>query len=152
MPRIHLATFLLAALASGCGGNNTAPVSGVLTFKGEPVTAGSLIFVPKVPEEQQFQSVRTGAATPDQSGRFYVSSYASNDGAVVGTTYNVAYAPPAAPQSSDKEIYAKMLEVYNKFGHLRLPDGFTVEVKPGSNDLKLELIAGPKTAARVDSN
>jgi hypothetical protein len=43
---VGLAPILLSCLALGCGGDGTYRVSGKITFKGQPVPAGKIYFLP----------------------------------------------------------------------------------------------------------
>jgi hypothetical protein len=70
---------LVALVAlSGCGDGRPGrvPVSGKVVIDGEPLTSGSVVFVP----EHGRQSI----GNLDKDGHFVLSSYASNDGAVLG--------------------------------------------------------------------
>jgi len=76
-------SLLVLPLLAGCGGNHsTAPVSGVIKFKGELLQAGGAVrFVPlgggAEPGKAAF-----GTISPE--GAFVLSTYATEDGAVLG--------------------------------------------------------------------
>ena len=62
MLRASALTVLACALVGGCGGSNVVPVSGTLTFKGNPVTNAFVHFVP--------ENGRPSLGETDQGGRF----------------------------------------------------------------------------------
>ena len=137
MMRYHASfALLVCALAAGCGPKIT-PVHGKVTYKGEPVTAGTITFMPKVPADQ-IDAGKPSFANPDKNGEFQMSSYGRDDGALVGT-HTVIYTPPPPSSSIDPVQKAEEMKLHHKFKGLKLPDGFTVEVKSGRNDIKLEL-------------
>lgn len=82
---------LLAALilplgaGSGCGGapeaaaklSTTVPVSGLVTYKGNPLTRGTVVFEPDAGRPAH------GAIQPD--GHYTLSTFKDGDGAVEGT-------------------------------------------------------------------
>ena len=79
MPKLALAA-LLALSGAGCGAKSefpeTFPVSGKVTYKGQPVTKGTVTFQP-----DQGQPA-TGAIQPD--GTYQLSTFAEKDGALPG--------------------------------------------------------------------
>jgi len=74
-----LATLFLA-VHSGCGSKSefpaTVPVSGKVTYKGQPVAKGTVTFQPEGGQPA------TGALQPD--GTFTLSTFAERDGALPG--------------------------------------------------------------------
>jgi hypothetical protein len=131
---------LFCLVLVGCS-SNMGDIHGQLTSKGERVTAGSIIFFPQAGEEQ-FEAGKAAATIPDEGGSFRLS-------AIVGT-HHVRYVPAPPPQTTDKDLHAKMLATWQEFGHLRLEEGYTIDVKPGRNDITLELTAGPRRPPVVD--
>ncbi len=121
---------------AGCG-PRMAEVHCKITFEGKPVTAGSVIFAPKAPDDQ-FEVGRPAVGAPDANGQFRLTTSRPGDGVLVGL-HTVSYLAPGPPETVDRELFAKMKDRYEKFGRLRLPPGHTVEVKPGRNDITLEL-------------
>jgi hypothetical protein len=76
------AAVALLVASSGCGtpapaGAPTAPVRGKVTYKGQPVTKGRIIFEPDGKGGQA-----TGEIHPD--GTFVMTTYQKDDGAVLG--------------------------------------------------------------------
>ncbi len=78
-----LSAGLLVSTVSGCGssaastGAPTAPVRGKVTYKGQPVTKGRIIFEPDGKGKEA-----TGEIQPD--GTFVLTTYKKDDGAVLG--------------------------------------------------------------------
>ncbi|NNJ24279.1 hypothetical protein [Alienimonas chondri] len=136
----------LPLLAIGCGGSDqrdTAPVRGTVTFDGEPVSGGQLSFAP-TRAGGDAEPGKAGAATIDADGGFFVSTYAPEDGAVVGT-HAVSYiAPPAeAPRSettsSGEPGVAAPPPTRSPYEGL-VPKTKQVTVEPGGNEFRIELI------------
>lgn len=79
---ISLALLLSALLAQGCGQEQKGehevyPVTGTVTYKGAPVAGATVSFLSQ--ERQVSAYGRT-----DDAGRFQLTTYAQNDGAVAG--------------------------------------------------------------------
>jgi len=124
----------------GCG-PKMGQVHGKITFEGKPVTAGSVNFAPKG-DDGQFESGSSAQAAPDENGEFQLSTKTKNDGALVGR-HEVSFLAPGPPRVTDPSLHAKLMESHKKFGNLRLPPGYVVEVKPGVNNITLELERAP---------
>jgi hypothetical protein len=90
-PMVSIGLLLLGF--SGCGhssaatGAPTSPVRGKVTYKGQPLTKGRVIFEPDGKGKQA-----TGEIQPD--GTFVLTTYQKDDGAVVGT-HRVSIDAPA---------------------------------------------------------
>lgn len=67
---------LVALLGCGDGRPNRVPVSGKVEIDGAPLRYGSIFFMP--------EHGRQSSGNLDRDGRFALSCYASNDGAVLG--------------------------------------------------------------------
>ncbi|MAT72370.1 MAG: hypothetical protein CMJ58_22940 [Planctomycetaceae bacterium] len=130
-----------AALSAGCSDSTqleTAPVTGVVTLDGQPVTTGAIIFTP--------DSGWVGQGELDAQGRFALSTYGDQDGAIVGH-HRVAIVaesgddpaehferPPTAPiRSLIPERYAD-----------NRTSGLTADVKAGvDNEISFPLTTKP---------
>ena len=91
LARLSSATWFTAALACGlvgCNGGDpyaTTPVSGVVTCQGKPVANATVNFTPQ-PQEGRAEGRRGRVALgiTDQEGRFTLTTFENNDGAIVG--------------------------------------------------------------------
>ena len=130
---------VLASLTglSGCGGGGqeraVAPVKGKVTANGQPVKGGSVTFRPtaQVAGKSGVTGKPASGAVKDD-GTFVLSTYGDGDGAVIGK-HVVTFTPfMKGPESDDDKPapspYAGMVP--------KSPD---VEVKPGANDIAIEL-------------
>lgn len=76
------AVLLVFAIVSGCGGTSlrepTAPVTGVVTYNGEPVGGATVVFGPASGQDQP------ATGTTDAEGRFTLTTYEQGDGAILG--------------------------------------------------------------------
>lgn len=73
---------------TGCGGSGieempVASVTGVVQCKGAPIQGGIIFFEPKQTGESA-KVGKTGMGRIDDQGRFTISTYGTEDGAVVG--------------------------------------------------------------------
>jgi len=96
-----LALVLTMGLASpGCGGGEPGviPVSGRITYKGEPVTIGDVYFSPSG------SSTRGAQGKLDSNGNYALGTFSAQDGAYVGT-----YKVTVVSRGPDKPIPAKMI-------------------------------------------
>jgi hypothetical protein len=131
---LSLALALLACLV-GCGEGKTAPVNGRVKLKdGSDVSvlAGySLTF-----EADGGKTSAVGDVNRD--GTFKLSTYAANDGAVPGK-YRVAINPRPNPDPDKPPSKSKLPAKYENLD----TSGLTAEVKPGQNNIELELDKAP---------
>src|SRR5687768_1820438 len=75
---MRLLVFLLLAVLFGCDDRPTrVPVSGIVTIDGQPLDRGNIKFVPK--------NGRPSAGSIGTDGRFTLTCYDGNDGALLGT-------------------------------------------------------------------
>lgn len=84
----NFAAVLLSLVLAGCGGSNeyeTTPVSGVVTCHGKPVANATVNFTP-LPAEGRApgQRGRVALGLTDKDGRFKLTTYNDDDGAIVG--------------------------------------------------------------------
>lgn len=93
--------FCAPVIAAGCGGGHefpTTPVSGIVTCSGNPVSGGTIMFIPLATDAK----ANTGKAASGEiaeNGSFTLSTYGANDGAIVGK-HTVQILPP--PASDDR--------------------------------------------------
>jgi len=127
-----LAALLMLPTLTGCS-SRTQPVEGVVVFADtrEPATtlAGYLVTFESVEHEPAVSA--TGVVQAD--GRFVMSTFAQKDGAVAGKQ-RVAITPPVDFNSG---AVAPWL-IHRRHGQFAT-SGLEIEVKPGRNDVKLEV-------------
>jgi hypothetical protein len=131
---LGLALAMLACLI-GCGGGKTAPVNGRVKLKdGSDVSmlAGySLTF-----EAEGGKTSAVGEVRPD--GTFQLSTFGANDGAEPGK-YRVAINQPSNPNPDAPPTKSKLPAKYSNLE----TSGLTAEVKPGQNNIVLEVERAP---------
>lgn len=93
------------ALAAGCSGPTgaadrqpTAPASGVVTHRGEPVEGATVTFIPATNPVPAY-------GITDAEGRFQLTTYEQDDGAIIGEHYvtvnkTTGATPPSGPAST----------------------------------------------------
>lgn len=101
IPVLLLALTLLPFL-SGCGGGKAQiePAKGKVVFNGQPVTAGSVAFVPIGEGGSEPGRPARGTVGPD--GTFVLTTYETGDGAAVGK-HRVEYVAPEEEEKQDEE-------------------------------------------------
>ncbi len=81
-------SLLLLGVASGCGGGGgekeVIPISGKVTCNGEPVTSGSVMFVPDVDPAVDGNPGKPASGALDENGEFVLTTYVKGDGVVIG--------------------------------------------------------------------
>lgn len=140
--RCVLFASLAVAVESGCGGGvdqlHVARVSGKVSCNGKPVTAGMVIFMPRVePGEDSMKSGKSASGLIQPDGTYVLSTYGSNDGAIVATHSVQVFAPPL----EDDDI---PLTVENQFACGNAPLEKVVYDTDNSIDLELEFTPAKK--------
>lgn len=82
--KLRLSSLAALLFALGCGGSGdfvVAPVRGVVTVDGKPLAGGRLMFAPVA--KGSIKAGKTGFADIQTDGTYAVSTYGSEDGAVV---------------------------------------------------------------------
>ncbi len=112
-------------IASGCSESGefaTAPVQGKLLFNGQGVPNTTVIFTP-VSQPGAQKTGKSATGTTDEQGNFTLSTYAPNDGAVVGKhSVAIDQGDPANPRPGN------------------VPPDLVVEVTKGANEITIELV------------
>lgn len=147
MPSVTCAVMIGLAVA-GCQSRptdpnrpKTVPVSGVVTYMGQPVEGATVTFVSTAGK-------RGAVATTDAAGRFVLTTFEPKDGAIPGT-YQVAIQKTIVEGASEEDATGKggkeasagtpkdLLPAKYKDAS---QSGLSVEVKePGVKELKFEL-------------
>lgn len=125
---------------AGCGGSGnppTVPISGTVTYKGEPLKAGQVKFNPVDPK-----TTRPAEGKIQSDGSFTIETFKPGDGAMVGE-----YLISLIPLADDPTMLAKDVSAAQKKGPF--PEKYadpktsglkeTVTLGKPKNDLKLEL-------------
>jgi hypothetical protein len=136
LARFRPIVFWLTVTVLGCGpsGPETAEVTGLVTFNGQPLPDAAVVFTP--------DNGRLASGVTDSEGRFELSTFGENDGALIGKhivtiTANASYIPtmwpdPPAPPPKGPKIPAR----YGSPGQ----SGLEADVKSGGpNELTFEL-------------
>ncbi|MEX2309854.1 MAG: hypothetical protein WD738_19945 [Pirellulales bacterium] len=126
---------MLFAATVGCGGKELAEVRGKVTFGGQPVTSGVLVFSPIAKSEDQAPGKSsTGDIQPD--GSFQLSTHQIHDGAIVGR-HRVRF----IPSIDDDEKVDSPRMTSSDYSHLTLPADYVTEVESGKdNEINIELV------------
>lgn len=146
----HAPFFIAIAVLAGCNfGPALAPVNGTVTHDGKPLAKGTIRF------ESPGKPPATGKIAEGQIVE--VTTFKPNDGAPVGAQKiaiwaqeDAASAVVANPGESSKAGANYMVGKSLIHADYNNPDssGLTADIKSGKNELKLELFATPKKAAK----
>jgi hypothetical protein len=122
-----------AAVLAGCAGPTLSSVSGTVTYKGDKVKGGTLIFSPA---GEGANPGPPSSATVQEDGTFAVKTIEGSGGAVVGKC-TVGYTAPGGEASTDP----KKQGTPSPYAGL-VPKETSLEVKPGANTFNIELVQG----------
>jgi len=124
--RSFLALSLIISTA-GCGAKAetkaTGQVAGKVTFKGQPVTFGTVMFSPIPKDEKDKLPGKAATGEVGQDGTFKLNTYVEGDGAILGKHKVSVGSPDPA-----KKLPGKSQE------------NLVVEVKPGENPVEIQLV------------
>jgi hypothetical protein len=122
-----------AVLLAGCGKSETVPVTGTVTFKGQPAANAEVMFNAK--------QGRLATGVTDESGKFTLSTAKPNDGAMPGE-YVVTlaeYYPPEKPPAMPRDGGPLPSRFPRKYGDpSHSPLNVTVE-REGKNEFLLDV-------------
>ena len=93
----------------------TSPVAGTISANGRPVSSGKIVFLPRSPTGRQ-------ASSPIIGGKYSLTSFARDDGALPGT-YDIVVVSPSVPPRY----------------RLQTTSGLIGQVQQGANMLDLDL-------------
>jgi hypothetical protein len=127
---VRFLVLLLPVVLVGCDDRPTrVPVSGIVTIDGQPLDRGNIKFVPK--------EGRPSAGSIGADGRFTLTCYDGNDGALLGT-HRVQVAANRIISDSKIEWFAPP-----KYADFRTSE-ISVEVTVPVEDVKIELHWGDR--------
>jgi len=124
----------------GCGGGDddfpTAPVSGKVSYNGQAVKGGTLTFAP-IPKKAGENAGKAASATVGDDGTYTLTTYKTDDGAVIGK-HKISYSPPpdAGSESPAEGQHAKPKP--NPYAGLK-PKQAEVEVEDKKNEINIDL-------------
>lgn len=135
--RRNLVAFsLLSCLAAAGCGRDMAQVHGTVTYDGQPVTRGAVVFSP-IPAKDQTTPGKSSTGDIQPDGSFQLSTHRLHDGAYVGQ-HRVRF---IRSLDDDKKKGDPTTPAAASYANLTLPDGFKAEVKSGGeNEINIELI------------
>jgi hypothetical protein len=133
---MRIILLLLLPLLAGCDDRpRRVPVSGVVTIDGQPLDRGNIKFVP--------QNGRPSAGAIGEDGRFTLTCYDGNDGALLGT-HRVQVASNRIISDSKIEWFAPP-----KYADFRTSE-ISVDITEPVEDLKIELAWGNKKGPYIE--
>jgi hypothetical protein len=142
--RLSLSGFVVFAAASlifsvGCGDGRPerVPVSGIVTIDGKPLVEGNIKFVPEVG--------RPSAGVVEQDGRFKLTCYDGNDGAIPGK-HRVQVSASRILNGAKVQWFAP--PHYADFRR----SGLEVEITKPRDDLVIELTWGNMKGPFIDGS
>ncbi|MEZ6132711.1 MAG: hypothetical protein R3C59_28930 [Planctomycetaceae bacterium] len=132
-----VAGITIAVILAGCGGKDpnlpeTVSVSGTVSFKGEKLTDGTVMFHP------QGGTGHPATGEIGENGIFTLTTFDASDGAVVGNHIVTVQQFPRGANPGFEEEAPGYVKFPKKYTEVRTSD-LLVEVKAGANTLNLEL-------------
>jgi hypothetical protein len=137
-PITALLRLALPLLLVGCGSTNLAPVKGKLTYLGQPVKGGMLIFSPLASSEEPQPGKAAAAEVSRNDGSFTLETHHSGDGAKIGR-HRVTYSPPVQELTEQQRTDPGYFAPPSPYAGL-VPRTLEVEVKAGENTVNIELV------------
>ncbi len=129
---------VLLAAAVGCGaGGGKASVSGKVLAGGQPVTSGSITFMPI--NSEGGASPASGEIKPD--GTFVMGTEKPADGVAVGK-HSVSFSAPSVEQPEWDGYGTPPAAKEVPYANL-VPKQTELEVQAGANDITVELVPAP---------
>ncbi len=131
--QIVLLSAAVSVVVGGCNrGPAMAPVSGKVTYKGQPLKHGNVLFQPSVGPPAK------GEIGPD--GSYTLSTYKKNDGAVLGKhrVQVICVDPRAKPANPDEETPSAKSLIPEKYSNY-VTSEITVEVVKGGGPYPIDL-------------
>lgn len=141
-----LCSIALSASLIGCSGGEfkVVKVTGDCQCDGQPIKSGWLQFAP-IPESNEKMPGKASIGQIQPDGTFTLTTYAENDGAVVGK-HRVTVNEPSMPEAAEIKRGAAVPEKHN----CQLAEELRLEVKPGEeNHFVIQMIPrSPKPKSR----
>lgn len=139
-PFIYGLLFASLGVWTGCGGEpgleGTTAVSGIVTYKGQPVEGASVTFSPASGQG------RAASALTDAEGRFQLTTLKAGDGALPGS-YQVTIAKTEVQNAMTPEEAQAYFEKHQKSPEVRQKELLPVKYKrPNTSGLSAEVTDG----------
>lgn len=132
---LFLGAIILTTL-SGCGGTPTVPVTGMVTYKGQPVQGGSLMFSPiSTGKDQTPGQPAIGVINTDGT---YTLARSAGTGVQVGR-HRLTYSPPAQELTEEQRTNPRYIAPPPAYMGLATKES-EVEVTPNTITLDIELV------------
>jgi hypothetical protein len=122
--------FLLMVVGSGCGDMKVAPVRGVVTLDGKPLSRASVTFQPEAGGRPSF-------GVSDENGNYRLGYSMNEEGAEIGNCKVRITTALEQGEEGSKRAAEKVPAKYFK-------EPLVVAVEPKSNTINLELTSAPK--------
>lgn len=120
------------------------PVSGTIKFKGAPLANATITFIP------EGSAPRNPFGTTDAEGKFQLTSYDTNDGAVAGD-YLVVIVAKASDGKKQEERTASDMIALGPGGGLKMEDNIPAKYSDRkTTDLKRSVVAGDTNVFNFD--
>ncbi|WDI41619.1 hypothetical protein [Bremerella sp. P1] len=129
-----LGSVALLAFVTGCFGGNgypkTAPVKGVITYKGKPLADANVSFIPS--------GGRPASGTTNSNGEFELTTFVQGDGALPGEHHVLVQ---KFTQPASDELYAEVkTAIPKKYSEIKTSPLRESISKEGNVDLRIELL------------
>lgn len=111
---------------SGASAPDTIKVQGKVTCQGQPLTEGTVSFVPVEPAEGHPSRAATGIIQPD--GTYQLATFGENDGAVPGT-YQVTVVSITSGPTLEEPGLPEVWAIPKKYGNA-VQSGLTATIPP----------------------
>ena len=132
---LHASSLVLAvAFIAGCRESTlpaTSEVKGVITYKGQPVKNGQVVFHPEGTEN-------SGRGVTDELGQFVLSTYTMADGAVLGMHKVTVEVLENSNQAEPLNRIRARSPIPLKYADLKLTP-LKIEVRQEPNEVELQL-------------
>ncbi len=123
-----LGVALLCGWLSGCSSSQLGVVHGAVTYDGQPLEHGRILFLP--------DEGRSAFGDIDR-GKYTLTTYKPGDGALIGTHHIIVQSDVLSdPHDAFSDRTPLIPERYGKAE----TSGLTAEVKPGRNQLDFDLV------------
>ncbi len=131
---------VLCAAVIGCGdGPEMSSVTGQVTYQGQPVPGGKVMFAPLREGNSSETKSRPGVGIVGPDGRFTVTTYSRGDGSAIGR-HSVIYYPPSGEDIGEDDT-SDEIRTFFADHVLQMEDQLLeVEIKSGKNDFEIKMI------------